>query len=155
MKSSRSTSSSSVRRANRSASPATGSAAPTRAAIWPLSPSALLAEFARAGWSSKTCPASCRLTAGAILAPSSGRWQNSGMGSPAEFLTLSSLEFHSGAVASSLSDVLEAGDLPQRFFLSATACAGILRRAAKRGKELPQLLKAALAQAAQDGAPTF
>jgi hypothetical protein len=77
------------------------------------------------------------------------------MGSPTEFLTLSFLEFHSGAVASSLSDVLEAGDLPQRFFLSATACARILRRAAKRGKELPQLLKAALTQAAQDGAPTF
>jgi hypothetical protein len=38
------------------------------------------------------------------------------MGSPTEFLTLSFLEFHSGAVASSLSDVLEAGDLPQRFF---------------------------------------
>jgi len=35
----------------------------------------------------------------------------------------------------SLSDILETGDLPQRFFLSAKACAGILRRAEKRGKK--------------------
>jgi hypothetical protein len=41
------------------------------------------------------------------------------MGSPTEFLTLSILEFHSGAVVCSLSDVLETGDVPQRFFLSA------------------------------------
>ena len=36
----------------------------------------------------------------------------------------------------------------QRFFLSSTACAGILRRAANRGKELPSMLKAALEQVA-------
>jgi len=43
-----------------------------------------------------------------------------------------------------LSDTLEIGDLPQRFFLSAKACAGILRRAKKRGKTLPPSLKASL-----------
>jgi hypothetical protein len=40
-------------------------------------------------------------------------------------------------VASSLSDILETGDVPRRYFLSATACRGILRRAEKRGRELP------------------
>jgi hypothetical protein len=44
----------------------------------------------------------------------------------------------------SLSDTLEIGDLPQRFFLSATACKGILRRAEKRGKLLPPALFQAL-----------
>ena len=71
-------------------------------------------------------------------------WGNAGMGSPTEFLTLSILEFHSGAVACSLSDVLETGNVPQRFFLSATACRGILRRAEKRGKDLPIQLHQAL-----------
>lgn len=66
------------------------------------------------------------------------------MGSPTEFLTLNTSEFHSGAVASSLSDILETGDVPQRYFLSGTACRGILRRAEKRGKSLPPSLRAAL-----------
>jgi hypothetical protein len=48
------------------------------------------------------------------------------------------------AVASSLSGILETGDLPQRFFLSERACAGILRRAEKRGKTLPPALEHAL-----------
>ena len=34
--------------------------------------------------------------------------------------------------------------VPERFSLSPKACQGILRRAEKRGKELPQVLKAAL-----------
>jgi hypothetical protein len=66
------------------------------------------------------------------------------MGSPTEFLTLNTSEFHSGAVASSLSDILVIGDVPQRYFLSATACKGILRRAVKRGKSLPPPLMSAL-----------
>jgi len=78
------------------------------------------------------------------LEPFSQAWGNAGMGSPTEFLTLNISEFHSGAVASSLLDILETGDLPQRCFLSATACKGILRRVEKRGKKLPQQLKAAL-----------
>jgi predicted nucleic acid-binding protein len=47
-----------------------------------------------------------------------------------------------------LSDILETGGVPRRYFLSAKACAGILRRAAKRGKKLPDLLAAALASVA-------
>jgi len=73
-----------------------------------------------------------------------GGWQNSGMSSPTEFLTLSTSEFRNGAVACSLSDVLETGDIPRRYYLSAKACAGILRRAEKRGKQLPVALLSAL-----------
>jgi hypothetical protein len=53
------------------------------------------------------------------------------------------------AAVCSLSQVLETGSIPQRFFLSAKACAGILRRAEKRGKELPMPLRIALTAVAQ------
>jgi hypothetical protein len=66
------------------------------------------------------------------------------MGSHTEFLTLSTSEWPNAAAVCSLSDTLETGDLPQRFFLSETACAGILRRAEKRGKVLPPALEQAL-----------
>ena len=49
-----------------------------------------------------------------------------------------------------LSEVLETGQIPQRFFLSARACAGILRRAERRGKALPEALRAALEVVAAD-----
>ncbi len=48
------------------------------------------------------------------------------------------------AGGSSLSDILEKGPIPPRFFLSAKAAAGILRRAEKRGKKLPEALEQAL-----------
>ncbi|AOJ53888.1 hypothetical protein AQ475_24090 [Burkholderia thailandensis] len=82
------------------------------------------------------------------------------MGSHTGFLTLSTSEWnHTLAPSlnddgvSSLSDILETGDVPQRFFLSAKACSGILRRAAKRGKELPPPLARAL-KAVADSEPT-
>lgn len=78
------------------------------------------------------------------MEPSSGRWLNSGMGGPTESLTLNTLEWPSAAVAYSLLDTLEIGVVPQRYFLSATACQGILRRAEKRGKVLPPMLLQAL-----------
>ena len=58
------------------------------------------------------------------------------------------------AVVSSLSQILQ--DLvPERYYLSRTACLGILRRARERGKELPLQLKAALmAQAGLASVPT-
>lgn len=107
-----------------------------------------LTGSAPAGWSGKTSPAFCRRGEDGILAPSSGRWRNSGMGGPTESLTLNTSEFPSGAGACSLSDVLETGEVPQRFFLSPKACAGILRRAAKRGKTLPPMLHRALERVA-------
>jgi hypothetical protein len=52
---------------------------------------------------------------------------------------------HSDGSVSSLSDILEETQLvPQRFFLSPRACEGILRRAERRGKELPPMLEQAL-----------
>lgn len=110
----------------------------------PLAP--LLQSIAPNGWYGRTSPASCRVIEDGILEPSSGCWANSGMGSPTEFWTLSTLEWPSDADVCSLSDVLETGEVPRRFFLSATACRGILRRAEARGKKLPAPLQAALAQ---------
>jgi len=78
------------------------------------------------------------------LAPSSEGWQSSGRGGPTESWTLSTPDWHSDASVCSLSDVLETGEVPQRYFLSAIACRGILRRAAARGKELPTALQTAL-----------
>jgi len=75
-------------------------------------------------------------------------WQNAGMGTATGFLTLSTSESRSGAVACSLSDVLETGNVPYEYFLSPAACRGILRRAEKRGRELPKALEAALKTAA-------
>jgi hypothetical protein len=66
------------------------------------------------------------------------------MGSPTGFWTLNTSEWPSDAAVCSLSQTLEVGNVPQRFFLSPTACKGILRRAEKRGKELPQALVVAL-----------
>lgn len=44
----------------------------------------------------------------------------------------------------SLSQILEIGRIPPKYFLSGKACAGILRRAERRGKELPEQLRHAL-----------
>ena len=111
----------------------------------------LLADIAPGGWYGRTSPAYCHRTEDGILVPFSGCWGNSGMGSPTEFLTLSTLEWHSAAAVCSLSDILETGDVPRRYFLSATACRGILRRAEKRGKVLPEQLRLALAVVADSG----
>ena len=54
-------------------------------------------------------------------------------------------ECPSAAVESTLSSILEA-NVPQTYYLSARACEGILRRAERRGKELPPILKEALEQ---------
>ena len=71
------------------------------------------------------------------------------MGGPTECWTRSGSEWPSAAVVCSLSHVLEATqDVPRRFYLSPKACAGILRRAEKRGKDLPPLLQRALAEVA-------
>ena len=47
-----------------------------------------------------------------------------------------------------LSQILEAS-VPEKYYLSPRACAGILRRAERRGKDLPPLLKAALIRQTQ------
>jgi hypothetical protein len=52
------------------------------------------------------------------------------------------------AAVCSLSQVLEQGSIPSKYFLSAKACAGILRRAEARGKTLPDELHSALRSSA-------
>ena len=49
----------------------------------------------------------------------------------------------SGGRESTLASILQA-DAPQKYYLSAKAAQGIMNRAAKRGKILPQMLKEAL-----------
>ena len=46
---------------------------------------------------------------------------------------------------STLLQILE-DNAPEKYYLSAKACEGILRRAERRGKELPPILKEALKQ---------
>ena len=123
----------------------------TRVATSCLPTLQLLTAIGPSGWFGRTSPAYFPLTEDETLPAYFEGWQNSGMGLPTEFLTLSTSEFHSAAVACSLSDILETGNVPQRFFLSATACRGILRRAEKRGKELPEQLANALLMVAQAG----
>lgn len=77
------------------------------------------------------------------------------MGGPTGCLTLNTPEHarspslsRNDAVVCSLSDILETGDVPQQYYLTSKACQGILRRAEKRGKQLPEVLNAALAAVA-------
>jgi hypothetical protein len=118
-------------------------------ATWRLSFFALLREHGPDGWFGRTSPASCHQTEEGILVPFSEGWSNAGMGSYTECLTLNISEWPSDAAVCSLSDVLETQPVPQRFFLSATACKGILRRAEKREKTLPGQLREALLAVAQ------
>lgn len=68
-----------------------------------------------------------------------------------ESLTLNTSDSPSGASACSLLQVLEPGSIPQKYFLSARACAGVLKRAARIGKELPEVLRIALEQTVARG----
>ena len=52
-------------------------------------------------------------------------------------------EFPNVESASHLSSILQA-NVPERYYLSQKACEGILRRASRRGKQLPETLKRAL-----------
>jgi hypothetical protein len=107
------------------------------------------------GLSGKTSQVSCHQTEDGILVPSSAGWGSWGMGSRTECWTLNGAEHtgipvpsRSAGDVSSLSDVLETQPLPQRYCLSAKACSGILRRAERRGKKLPEPLQLALESAA-------
>jgi len=58
-------------------------------------------------------------------------------------MTLNFGEYPSDARESTLSQILDL-NAPEKYSLSPRACAGILRRAEKRGKTLPDMLKDAL-----------
>ena len=60
-----------------------------------------------------------------------------------EYTMLSSGESPREENVSRLSQILQ-DSAQQKYYLSARACLGILNRASKRGKELPEILKTAL-----------
>ena len=95
--------------------------------------------------SSKTSLAFYPATEDETLPPSFEGWSSAGMASPGGCLTLNISEWPNDAAVCSLSQVLDQ-DVPQKYFLSARAAAGILRGAEKRGKELPPSLLLALRQ---------
>lgn len=80
------------------------------------------------------------------------RWLNAGIASPGGFSMRSISESPSVAVESSLSDILEPpGEHLRKYFLSAKAAEGILRRARKRNRKLPEALDLALETVARRG----
>ncbi len=86
----------------------------------------------------------------AEISPSfSRRWPTSGMAWPGACWTLDTSESPNDAAECSLSDILEPS-VPSRFYLSSKAAAGILRRAERRGKTLPEHLSAALSAVATE-----
>lgn len=68
---------------------------------------------------------------------------------PGVYMTHSFGECPSDAVDSRLSQILME-QVPQKYSLSAKACKGILTRAERRGKALPEILKTALERQAQE-----
>lgn len=103
------------------------------------STSELFAMFIRAGCYGRTSPEYYRSREEMLSTRSKGSWRNAGIRSHGELLTLSSPEWHSAADASFLSDILES-DVPQRYYSSAKACIGIVRRAWQNDKPLPKEL---------------
>lgn len=99
------------------------------------------------GLSGKMSLGFCHQTEEGILEPSLGRWGTWGMGSPIEFWTLNGSDSPKEESVCLLSDVLEIGKVQQKYYLSQKACAGIIRRAEKRNKKLPEMLHQALQQA--------
>ena len=95
------------------------------------------------GSSGRTSRGRFRAATGRISDACSGAWMTSGTVWSGEFWTRSSSEWPSDAGVCFLSDVLEPNP-PSRFCLSPTACAGIIRRAERRGKPLPPELDEAL-----------
>ena len=105
----------------------------------------------------RTCREFSPATEGATSRTSSARLGNAGILLPTGFWTLNTCEWSGcpeqfrrdgagfGSSVCGLSDILETvGEHLRRYCLSLKACAGILRRAASRGKDLPARLKAAL-----------
>ena len=122
--------------------------------------SGFLGRCVPGGLSGKTCRG--RFQAGRVDSEtstfSSTNMQNAGMLVLGAYSTLNMCEWTGSLVpflkedgVCSLSDILEpSGNIPLRYFLSPTACLGILRRAESRGKALPEILRIALEKQAAD-----
>jgi len=143
--------------ARTSPSPASAGVCSETPARDPASPSSMpdwLRSFTRGSSSGKTSPAYYPPATDSTSEPSSVHWSNAGTAAPGGFWTLNLPEhnrFRSPSprddVVCGLSDVLEpTNPYLLKYFLSSRACEGILRRAAKRGKDLPPLLDTALTE---------
>ena len=149
-----------VRRARTSRSRGRGKAWRREAAPAAPLPSTLrdfVVSYNLDGYFGKTCREFLPATEGATSRTSSARLGNAGILLPTGLWTLSTCEwtgcpeqFRSaegefGSSVCGLSDILETvGEHLRKYCLSLKACAGILRRAASRGKDLPARLAAAL-----------
>ena len=107
---------------------------PTPEAHWPCTLSGLCQSVSRNGSFGKMSPELCPLTEDGTSGRSSGRWTNAGITLRGECLTLNFSERPNVVVESTLSGILEVGKVPQRYFLSQRACAGIAKREGRRGK---------------------
>ena len=109
------------------------------------------------GYFGRTCREFSPATEGATSRTSSARLGNAGILLPTGLWTLNTCEWSGcpepspsgdagfGSSVCGLSDILETvGEHLRKYCLSLKACAGILRRAASRGKDLPARLAAAL-----------
>jgi len=143
-------------------------ASPAKTSQWPESGRAWLENGAASGTSfvasltqvirdllsSRMSPAFYRLPEDGTLPPSFAGWQTAGIGIPGACLTVDISEWPNDAAECSLSEALLKWGDPWvvatfrteeaflewllKYSLSETAIAGIERRAAKRGKELPE-----------------
>lgn len=109
-----------------------------------LSTYARFAKSCRDTLSGRTCRERCRARRAQLSDSYCTKWMSSGTVWRGECWTRSFSEWPKGGGVSFLSDVLEMRDVPPRYFLTAKACAGIVRRAETRGKALPPMLKDAL-----------
>lgn len=134
-----------------SASQGSREASPTKGAAsrWPIFD--FLTRLGHDGLYGRMCQVCSPQTGGGTLRSSSARLMNSGIMSRGECWTLSMSEwtafqgpYPSEGGVCSLSDILETGPIPLRYFLSREVCLGILRRSDARGVELPRLLRQTL-----------
>ena len=102
--------------------------------------------------SGTTAPLYLSLRMGGLLQETSMEWVMTELplAYAGEYMMLNSGESPNDAVESRLSQILEAHP-HQKYSLSPTACRGILNRAQKRGKELPEVLQIALERQAAVG----
>src|SRR5262252_3369652 len=103
------------------------------------------ASFVQPTLFGKTCRVPSAAMGDGISAQSLTHWQTAGRWTFAgESWTHDFSESPNAVVVCSLSQVLEQGPVPSRYWLSPRAAAGILRRAGRRGKTLPTRLMQAL-----------
>ena len=102
----------------------------------------------------KMCQDFYQATKDAISESSSLKWPTQGIAtSNGEFWIRNSSESPNGVeeCSSSLASILQSSqEVDKRYYLSAKAAEGILRRATRRGKHLPPRLEKALMQVAQN-----